>query len=322
MSPELQAAVARHLSARGAGGYRVGAAALTQRYRAGERSDAAIDLGAYLVARLPATFAAVKAVLCEIALRRPGFAPGGLLDVGCGPGTASWAAVETWPELRSSIFLDDHPGFLALAGQLARGASHPALVKAKALQGDMIALLRQQEVSDLVICAYALAEIPEGRLTAAVESLWQAARDILVLVEPGTPAGFRRLHAARSWLLASGAVPVAPCPHGGPCPLVAPDWCHFPVRLARSRAHMHAKAAAVPFEDEKFSYLAVSRHGAASGGARIVAPPGDTKPGLTFKLCTEAGLETRHVARRDREAYKTHRKAIWGGLLGPGEGPT
>jgi ribosomal protein RSM22 (predicted rRNA methylase) len=46
-----------------------------------------------------------------------------------------------------------------------------------------------------------------------------------------------------------------------------------------------------------------------------VAPPFDRKPGITFKLCTAGGLETRHVARRDVAAYKACRKTGWGDLL-------
>ena len=78
---------------------------------------------------------------------------------------------------------------------------------------------------------------------------------------------------------------------------------------------MHAKAAVAPFEDEKFAYLAVSRDGALSGGARVLSPPIARKPGITFSLCTKAGLETRHIARRDAEAYKINRKKGWGDLL-------
>ena len=41
--------------------------------------------------------------------------------------------------------------------------------------------------------------------------------------------------------------------------LLAPDWCHFTQRLPRSRAHKQIKEADVPFEDEKFSYVALTR---------------------------------------------------------------
>ena len=46
----------------------------------GEGRDPIEIFGAYLVARLPATFAAIDAVFSELARRRPDFAPRSLLD--------------------------------------------------------------------------------------------------------------------------------------------------------------------------------------------------------------------------------------------------
>jgi ribosomal protein RSM22 (predicted rRNA methylase) len=148
------------------------------------------------------------------------------------------------------------------------------------------------------------------------ERLWQAANQMLVIVEPGTPAGFARILDARRQLLGLGAHMVGPCAGAGHCPLKAPDWCHFAVRLARSRSHMHAKGASVPFEDEKFSWLAVSRMPGAAAAARVLAPPRRIKAGIGLKLCTAEGLAERHVARRDGPAYKACRKLGWGdGLM-------
>lgn len=296
------------------GSRRGGAAALSATYRAGG-SSAGIDLEAYLVARLPATFAAVELVLSELARLRPGFAPESLLDAGSGPGTASWAATLHWPGLRHVTFLDNAPDFLALAAALARQGPAP-LDEARALAG-CIEQLPEGLSADLVIAAYALAELPLERAAAAAEGLWRASRRSLVLVEPGTPQGFARLRAARQRLLAAGAVPVAPCTHALDCPMAGDDWCHFSVRLARSRAHMHAKAARVPFEDERFAYLVLAREGAPPRGARIIAPPQHAKPGITLRLCQDGRTETLTVARRDAAAYKRARKLDWGDLFRP-----
>lgn len=314
MSPELKAAVERIVAEQGHGGLRDASAKLTAHYRAGGKSDAAIDLGAYLTVRLPATFAAVERVLHEVARRRPDFAPKSLIDAGAGPGTASWAAVSVWTGIEAVTLADNNAEFLNLAGRIASQSPHPALSGARRRQADIAALVAGAGC-DLVIAAYALAEIPEARQAAAVAALWQAAARMLVLVEPGTPAGFARIRRARDTLIAAGGIPVAPCPHAGACPMTGEDWCHFAVRLARSRAHMHAKQASVPFEDEKFSWLAVSRTGEVSGGGRILSPPVEHKPGIGFRLCTPQGLEQRQIARRDWDAYKAHRRAAWGDLI-------
>jgi len=309
----FQGAIAAWLERNGQGGRRAGSDALSATYRAGG-SSAAVDPAAYLVARLPATYAAVARVLAETRARRPDLTPESLLDAGSGPGTASWAAVEAWPGLSRVIFLDTAPVFLTLAASLA-AAGPPPLSCADAVEGSIEAPPHGLG-ADLVVAAYALAELPLPRAAAAAARLWAASRSLLVIVEPGTPQGFARIRAARETLLGQGAVPVAPCTDALACPIAGDDWCHFSVRLARSRAHMHAKGARVPFEDERFAYLVVARQGAPSGLARVIAPPLHAKSGSSFRLCGGGRIETRHVARRDGAAYKLARNLDWGSLFG------
>lgn len=312
----FQGVIAAWLEAQGSvGGRRDKAAALSATYRAGGRSTA-IDLASYLVARLPATYASVSHVLAEVAALRPEFRPQSLLDAGSGPGTASWAAAEVWPGLDDITLFDSMPAFLSLAAALAAEGPHP-LDKARAVTGSIEAMPETLK-ADIVVAAYALAEIPLPCIAIAAERLWAASGTMLVIAEPGTPAGFSRIRTARDILLGQGAVPVAPCTHDRGCPIVGEDWCHFSVRLARSRAHMHAKGASVPFEDERFSYLVLAREGAPAGGGRIIAPPIHTKPGSTFRICGAEGIAMHHVASRDRAAYKQARKLEWGSLIGPG----
>ena len=77
---------------------------------------------------------------------------------------------------------------------------------------------------------------------------------------------------------------------------------------------MLLKGANVPFEDERYSYVVVTRQ-KASGGARILAPVLATKPGLTFKLCDASGLRSAFVASRDKDEYRRVRKLGWGDLF-------
>ena len=299
---DFSAAIAAWLAARPlAAGRRDASAALSATYRAGGSSKA-VDLASYLVARLPATYAAVARVLAELAARKPEFFPESLLDAGSGPGTASWAAAAVWPSLERITFLDNAPEFLKLAAELAQHGPGP-LARAQARAGSIEAM-GEGVSADLVIAAYALAELPLQRADQLASELWRASASVLVLVEPGTPQGFARIRAARGALLAQGAVPAAPCPHALACPIAGEDWCHFSVRLARSRAHMHAKAAHVPFEDEKFAYLVMTREGEPCGGGRIIAPPQHAKPGVTFRLCAEGRIENRAIARRQGALYK------------------
>jgi ribosomal protein RSM22 (predicted rRNA methylase) len=166
--------------------------------------------------------------------------------------------------------------------------------------------------ADLVLASYVLAELPLEQMAQTVDRLWAATKQALVLIEPGTPQGFQRLHIIRDHMLKRGAHLVAPCTHAAACPMAGDDWCHFKVRLARSREHMHAKGAIVPFEDESFSYLVMAREKLPLRGARILAPPEVSKGGIALQLCDSRGLTTQTIARRDKGQYKIAKHKRWG----------
>lgn len=275
---------------------------LSRAYRAGGTSleiREPLDALAYAVTRAPATYAGARAVLGRLKVAMPDFAPASLLDVGAGPGSASWAAAELWPGL-SVAMLDRNPQFRALAARLMAGAQVAA--------GEVHA---PKPKAELAVANYVLAEFPQSQAGAIARALWQAAEQVLVLVEPGTPQGFGRIRAARAALIAAGAHVAAPCTHDKACPLTDPDWCHFVQRVQRSRDHKLAKGADAPFEDERYSYVVVTRVAVAKG-ARIIKPVVETKPGLTLPLCDGEGLRNQFVARRDKEAFRRARKLEWG----------
>jgi len=290
-------------------------AAAAQKLSAGYRQGATshgiatpLDAKAYAVARMPATYAACAAVFARLTKVMPDFAPASLLDVGAGTGAASWAAITAWPGIGAVIMLDRNPALRDLARKLADAGPMPDL---EILIGDVTAA---KPKADLVVASYVLAELAEDKAGAVAMDLWASAHAALALIEPGTPAGFARIRAARSALIAAGAHVAAPCTHDNACPMSGDDWCHFSQRLARSRDHMLLKDAHVPFEDERYSYVVVMREKAASG-ARILTPPLEEKPGLTFKLCDETGLRAQFVAAREKDEYRRVRKRGWGDLF-------
>ncbi len=289
------------------------AASISRTYREGGNSGAIIsetDALAYALARMPATFAAMAAslnALCEV---RPDFAPTSLLDIGAGPGTAAWAATEAFSSLKSLTLLDANRALRALAMDLAYGSTR--LTAMTYLSGEARAKLAGASDADLVIASYMVGEISEAERVALAELMWTKTRDTLLVVEPGTPAGYRRIIALRQQLIALGAHVAAPCPHDGKCPLAAPDWCHFTQRLPRSRAHKQIKGAELPFEDEKFSYVALTRAAVTDRATRVLAQPVVTKVEVTAKLCTPEGLVAAKVPRRTKADYARAKRWRWG----------
>jgi ribosomal protein RSM22 (predicted rRNA methylase) len=283
-------------------------------YRAGRgtRFTGAVETAAYATARLPATYAAVAAALAETAARTD-FVPASLLDLGCGPGTASWAAIEAFPGLGAIRLVDSHPGMIAL-GQRLGAHGPPALRAATWRQAGIPAALADERPADLVIASYALNELDPNRLEGVAAGLLARTTGLVLVVEPGTRQGFAVIDRVRSGLIAAGARILAPCPGEGSCPVRAPDWCHFSVRLPRLRAHRAAKGADVPFEDEPFAYVAAARPQIAGrpAAARILRPPRISKAGMDFTLCTPAGLTVVHAPSRDRDQTRLTRRLGWG----------
>ena len=286
---------------------------ISQTYRGGGDSTAIKtdeDALAYALARMPATYAAVAACLNAMIEIRPDFAPASLLDVGAGPGTATWAAIEVFSSLRDFILIDSNKALRSLAIDFANSISRPSAIDYQ--MGDALKLLASAQNADFVIASYLVGELGEAERAKLADAMWSKTRDTLMIVEPGTPAGYARIIELRERLLAAGGHVVAPCPHDNACPLVTPDWCHFSQRLARSRAHKHLKGAELPFEDEKFSYVVLSRNAASQPTSRVLAQPKISKAAVTIKLCTANGMEILDVPHRDKTNYSRAKKLDWG----------
>lgn len=310
---ELSAAVRR--LAEGRKGLSDSSARISEHYRQRGASRQVIggadDAIAYALSRMPATYAAVSAVLEEVVARVPGFAPQTLLDAGAGPGTAGWAVAAAFEGIAPTL-MDHNRAFLALAGTLAEGT---ALAGAQLLEAD----LGRFELAtryDLVTCAYALTELPDAEMLAAAERLWRHSDGVLAIIEPGRPRDYQRLMAVRRHLIELGGRVLAPCPHERECPLLEPDWCHFSVRLSRSRDHMRMKGGTLGYEDEKFSYLVVARPGLGEAAAgRVLRRPEENKFSVTLAVCGADGLEARTVPSRDKPAFKAAKKLDWGDAI-------
>jgi ribosomal protein RSM22 (predicted rRNA methylase) len=295
---------------------------ISERYRAGAGSRDAIrdaeDALAYAFARLPATYAATAAALGAVHDAWPDFSPRTLIDAGAGPGTATWAAAEQFPALAGLRLIDDNRNLRALALACLHASASPALRDARYDRSDLLAI--NGASADLVIASYVVGELAPDRLAGAADILWSAAAGLLLVVEPGTPAGFSRICALRAQLIAGGAHVVAPCPHDRACPIVDPDWCHFSRRLNRSRAHRQVKGADLSYEDEKFAYVALAREQAPSATARVLAHPRIGKAEVSAKLCTPDGIVTATAPRREPDRYKVQKGWRWGDAVEWGGG--
>lgn len=295
---------------------REAAEALSGAYRGKATIKAALTTAgraAYLAVRFPSTFAAARVAWEELARAMPLSNVRSVLDAGAGPGTASLAAHDLLNDTTRYTWLERDAGWRPAGDRLA-GALE---VKPRHLNAALGSALKL-EGHDVVVTAYALNELPPSERTAVVDKLWQAARSALILIEPGTPVGFEIIRAAREAVLAQRGHAAAPCTHDALCPMSRRDWCHRPVRVARSPLHRGAKQAHLGFEDEKFSFAVLTRDPPTrSAAGRIVRKPIRNAGHVHLDLCTDDGLERVTVTRSDRDAYRAVRDAGWGELWPP-----
>src|ERR1700710_627816 len=154
-------------------------ARISQTYRGGGGSTAIraeADALAYARARMPATYAAVAAslnALCEI---RSDFAPRNLLDIGAGPGTATWAAAETFPSLADFTSVDANAALRTLALDLFGKSSR--LSDVRYMRGDARAALANAEAADLVIASYLIGEMDDTERAALADQMWAKTSDM------------------------------------------------------------------------------------------------------------------------------------------------
>lgn len=286
--------------------------ALTRRYAeesgAGRRLlTADAEAAAYCAVRMPATFAAVSAAL-RWADACVDIHPRTLLDVGAGTGAGSWAVNEMYA-LEKITCLEREASMRKAGSTLMQSGDD--VLRAAEWQNFDLTENRPLPKADMVIESYVLNEMTEEMRLRVVENLWDAAGMMLLLVEPGTPVASAQLRRIRHHLLARGAHIAAPCPTEGSCPVAGGDWCHFQSRVARSRLHKQLKGGDVPYEDEKFSYLALTRMPAAPAAARILRTPYTEKARITLTLCDGESIKP-HVVTKKSPDFKAARKAECG----------
>jgi len=288
----------------------------------------------YLAARFPATYAAVAAALKQV----PDVALAGcesVLDLGAGPGTATWALQERLPGLKTARLLESNAEMLGHAQALA--AVFPDL-KVSFHSGDLAQQLRLSAPADLVVLAYVLSELDEAAQAALLKAAWEKARRGLFLLEPGTPETSRRVLSARTQWAGLGGRLIAPCPQSGPCPMdptrnasamakppAKPEWCHFAVRLERRGLHKHVKGGDLGYEDEKFSWVFVSKDASSAPAApfRLHSDPRRVNRNINLDVCDADGKKrTLFYKRRETSFGVRHaaRQLKWGDGWDP-QGP-
>ena len=234
-----------------------------------------------------------------------------LLDLGTGPGTAGWAALEVFDEVQEITLVEQDAGWIRTGKSLACTGENVRLAQADWVHANVRAVTSFQ-AHDLVVSSYVLGEMAPQVAREIVQAAWAAARTAIVIIEPGTMRGFELMRLLRGDLIALGGHVIAPCPHQDDCPMRLNDWCHFAQRFARASLHRRIKGGTLGYEDEKFSYIVVAKHLGQPVNTRVVRHPLRHAGHTRLRLCTGDGLQTITVMRSDNEHWQRARKIEWG----------
>ena len=98
--------------------------------------------------------------------------------------------------------LDANDALRALALDLARDSTRLRDISYE--RGEARAALAKADAADLVMASYVIGEIGDAERRALAELMWEKTRDTLLVVEPGTPAGYARIIALREQLDRAG----------------------------------------------------------------------------------------------------------------------
>ena len=223
------------------------------------------------------------AVLVELARRgwRP---PGGgpVLDFGCGSGIASRRVLGAFgpgvAEGDGLLLWDHSPEACAFAEEKAV-AAFPGLPVATVTLG----YLEGDAPLGLLVVSHVITELDAPGLERLVALAGRA--QAVLWVEPGTSAASRALGAVRERLIGAFEA-VAPCTHGGPCPIQAPGaerhWCHHfaspPAGVfADPRWVRFGQRAGIDLRSLPYSFVALERRGVRRREGR--ATNGSPAPG-------------------------------------------
>ena len=316
LPPALAAALNREFSRFSSSEIRDAAEQLSLAYRGHARIRASltsVERAAYLAVRFPSTFAAANLVWKETGQTLPLDGIATVLDVGSGPGTAALAAQPYLGAATHFTRFERDIGWRDVAGRLAAACA----LEGSFRQGS-VAREIDIEPHDAVVACYALGELPTAERDASIAALWSLAKRVLVVIEPGTPKGFETIQNVRTHALRACGHAAAPCTHDANCPMTTADWCHRPVRVARSAAHRAAKRADLGYEDEKLAYVVMSRTPPLrSAASRIVRKPIRNKGHVHLDVCETKGMTRQTIARSDGATYRQARDAEWGGVWPP-----
>lgn len=255
------------------------------------------DALAYACARMPATFATIEYVLREFYMKCADYAIDNVLDIGSGTGALMCYFLQTNILYRA---VEKSESMVRVSKQVIEDGK----LKPEVFREDISCYLNRGLISCCSFFVYSFNEI--ANKTEVLRKVIDLTEDYIFIIETGTPKGFEVIQLAKQLAEQNNCGIIAPCA-SSKCPLEKNDWCHFGVRLPRTRMHNLVKHSKLPYEDEKFCYVIISKKTAGCvSNNRIIKRPIKKKGHVILDVCSSDGC------KRVISNNKSDRKKEWG----------
>ena len=285
---------------------------LSDRYMNAKRTGQSLlnknlEVLAYSIIRMPATFGAINKALEEtLDIYNPTIKT--VLDIGSGTGAGEWAVLSNI-NVEEIICIEREKEMENMAKKLLQGHNNINWKNQDIVHSNIT------DKADLVITSYMINELQEASKEKVIKDILETFNKLAIFIEPGTPEGFNNIRRVQRLALESNLNIIAPCTCQAECNLPADDWCHSIVRVERSKVHKFVKDADVPYEDEKFSYIAISREKIDNSGARILRHPNISRGFIKVKLCYNGNIEEKTITKKEKDLFKRVKKLKCGDLI-------
>ncbi len=259
---------------------------------------------AYSIMRMPATFCAITVALQHVLNIVKHIEIDTVLDIGAGTGATVWATKELLNPSKV-VCIEREKAMLKLGQDLM--ADNPNMHDVEWQEKDIV----KEDIpskADLIIVSYVVNELKEEEKNKFIQKLLNLEYKILLIVEPGTPEWFKNIKEVQSLALQYRKNIIAPCTCQEKCKLPENDWCHATVRVERNKIHKILKSGDSPFEDEKFSYIAISNEEFNTAESRILRHPKIEAGKITLKLCRNGEIKEEIITKKEKDKFKLAKK--------------
>lgn len=255
------------------------------------------DALAYACARMPATFATIEYVMQKFHAKCADYTFDNVLDVGSGTGALmcyfSQADISYHAAEKSESMI-----------KVSRQIIENCNLKPEIYKGDVSSYLKGNIKHSCSFFVYSLNEI--ANKAEVLQKVIDCTEDYIFIIEAGTPKGFELIQLAKQIAETNNCGIVAPCA-SLKCSLEKNDWCHFSVRLPRTKMHNLVKHSKLAYEDEKFCYIILSKKSFnCCSKNRIIRRPIKKSRHIIFDICSRDGI------KRVISKNKSDRKKEWG----------